>query len=301
MNQFAVQHERGPRIGTKEYEKMMFPMSARMSPDMFLPPMMTHDMMMAHMSSLPPYYMSMPDFFPYGMYQQEIPMPIYPPTPPKFEMTHMQTQIQVSEQTAQILFAIVEYIREQCIGIVLQDQKVLLRSSWRELFFIKAAETNLVNQLPLILETLERKWHEQRSVQNEMVLQEANLCDLILKQMDDYKVSLIELNCLRAVILFRPVTNSQMPCVMNGVIETKDLVKGKLIAKRFKTAEKEFRKIVSQERIDSLANCIRNIEQVSPFTIEEMFFRPAIGPNTLVTAITNILDPAGAQPTPMYY
>lgn len=297
MNRHAVQLERGPRYGTKEYEKKYFPLPKPMSPEMFMgSPLLTYDMMIAHMASLPPYYSSMPDYFAFGMYPPVQPVhepagPAYPPTPPQFDATAVeqtQSQAQVSEKTAQILFAIVKYTKQQCYGILLPDQKKLLLASWRQLFFLKAVEINLVTEFPLILETLEDKFHKQKTEQSKNVLHEGNLSDLILKQMADFKITLVELDLMRAVILFRTIDHC----------DPAEFRKPRLITKRFTVAEKVMLKGFNKKRLEKIAQCLNNVDSVTPFSIEEMFFRPAIGPNTLITAIMNMLDPIDTQPAP---
>lgn len=43
---------------------------------------------------------------------------------------------------------------------------------------------------------------------------------------------------------------------------------------------------------------MKDVEQITPFSYEEMFFRPAIAPKIILSTIMNLSNPLGIQSVP---
>lgn len=266
---------------TPPHMPMMPPQLPMMPPQM---PMIAHDVIMPPQMSMMPHHQFSPmPPFPNNFYQE------FPSDPSCLVMPHSRPAepleqpeiVDIAEQTAQLLFSIVKYIKCECSTFMMHDQKLLLKSSWRELFIIFAVEEDLTDQLTPIIKELEAKWQDVHTPRGSLIRQEANLCERILKRMAGYQLSNTEYHLLRAVALFKPVKQKEGK-----------LYDDNLAVHRRQLAEHKFRlHLPDEQRRANLTASLNNIRHLSVLTIEELFFRNIVQENNLTAAIVDILDP----------
>lgn len=228
--------------------------------------------------------------------------PLLPLTPPSCGPMS-ELLICVSETAAQIMFTIVDFVKRQCFGFLIQDQRVLLRSSWRELFFLCAAEASLLDSFPVVLSAYADDSQRRRMYgMPEASVQEINMCQRILQTISNQGCSPNEYNQMRMIVLFGsqclvsksdPASGSPVSSCSSSSSNSNDIVSPDVtvkLRKMYDAAEQELLAVIDYQRFQHLCNSMYSAQIVSEYTISELFFRKTIGNNSLLSTVLNVLE-----------
>lgn len=310
MNKDAVQNERGPRTSTQRRQMAMLLNQDGLMSDMLLPhqlmgsvvnsqlyqpPMIMADLPISNTS-----YLSNnqePQLNPYHKPLYVAPIMTYPrmpPTPP----SPGNISEPIFETTAQIMLTIVDYVQKQCIGLLLHDQRILLQSSWRELFFISAAEARLIDRFPIVVSSFHENSKYLSLPISATTRNEIGLCEYVLQELTKRNINHTEYNQLRAVVLFRPkITLVKSPTTAAYVwTDSRTVIDTEKVNMSFKAAEMTMQQSIGYERSRSLIDLVNHVELISAFTLEELFFRKIIGNISLTSTLLNVLDTRNGLP-----
>lgn len=313
MNKDAVQHERGPRNSTLRKQMSMLisrdpmmndlqtmrrdymmaqtmPMSlnpavqfaaaAHHAPlvlDLSVPRMPTGSPNMASsiLNATPPPYM---------------PLTACPPTPP------LVAAKQIRESAAQTLFQNVEWLRtcRAFVQLPLSDQLILVEDSWRELFILAAAQYLVpinFSQLLYAYELLDSSNANPIAPRSQSALtffQEVENFQKILNKMSHLRIDFNEFEYMREIALFK----SPAPEKTNTTGDTSDTSTddGRSMmqdSEKVRLGQDEARNRLASYvtskypmqpfRCRELLLILPELNFVSNYTIEELFFRQSIG------------------------
>lgn len=338
MNKDAVQNERGPRNSTLRRQMAMLINKDTMMNDMVSPALRQELMMQTTISMpyrphiMPPMVLDLSlhrnqqnlmrhhiqqqqqqqhrhhlhhnqhlhhPYLPAGM----LPYPLPPPTPPSPRLSVMQKSLdQISETTAQLTFAIVNFIKKSSLS--LPDKKILLEESWRELFFINVAEASLIDHFDVLLAAYANL---EKTEKTPTICMEIKLCDDILRRMKNLKIHEKEYKYMRSIVLFKTgkfatndAVNTSMssggsPCSSNDSKQLQNVQKVRLM---YEAAEQDLMRYNNGNavRCHSLSEGLANVKNVSSYTVQELFFRNIIGEKSLITTLLSLLEPQNDDP-----
>lgn len=209
---------------------------------------------------------------------------------------------QISETTAQLTFAIVNFIKKSSLS--LPDQKILLEESWRELFFINVAEASLIDHFDVLLAAYANL---EKTEKTPTICMEIKLCDDILRRMKNLKIHEKEYKYMRSIVLFKTgkfatndAVNTSMssggsPCSSNDSKQLQNVQKVRLM---YEAAEQDLMRYNNGNavRCHSLSEGLANVKNVSSYTVQELFFRNIIGEKSLITTLLSLLEPQNDDP-----
>lgn len=319
MNKDAVQNERGPRNATlrrqmalsthkdlysydmlspvfrEEYIRQhgmnlhyqpMFPPNYVLDLSMRNPQLLGHHQLhhtLHHLHSTPNYIPTVPEY------------PLTPPTPPSPEKQAPPalTLNQLSESTARITFAVIDFIKLECVDITMHDQSALLEDAWRELFFINAAEVNTLDHWHVLLSAFQTYEINDRTP---IVVQEIKQCEDILHLLRKHAIRDKEYKYLRSIMLFKSAKyavgdstiSGGSPCSSNDSKQLSDAAK---MIKLMEMAEYDL-KIFNNgnvTRCHTLTSIVAHVKHISSYSIKEFFFRNIIGKNSLSSTLQSLL------------
>lgn len=293
MNKNAVQNERGPRTSTQRRQMAMLLNQNGPLSDMLLP----HQLMSSSVNSQlyqAPYSNSsylcnnpQPQLNPYQQ-PSYVAYPRMTPTPPSPKNINEP----IFETTAEIMLTIVDYVQKQCIGLLIHDQRTLLQSSWRELFFISAAEARLTDRFPVVVNSFHANCEQLSLPISATTRNEIGLCEYVLHELTKRHINPTEYNQLRAVVLFRPkIKLVKSPNTAAYVwADSRTFIDTEKVNMLFKAAEMTMQQSIGYERARSLIDFVNHVELISAFTLEELFFRKIIGNISLTSTLLNVLE-----------
>lgn len=310
MNKDAVQNERGPRTSTQRRQmamllhqdglmgEMLLPqqlMSSAVNSQLYQAPIMMTDVPISNASYLSNSHQS--PLNPYDQPPYVAPIMAYPRMPPTPPSPHSISE-PIFETTAQIMLTIVDYVQKQCIGLLIHDQRILLQSSWRELFFISAAEARLIDRFPVVVNSFNENSEYLSLPISATTRNEIGLCEYVLNELTKRNINHTEFNQLRAVVLFRPkITLVKSPITAAYVwSDSRTFADTEKVNMLFKAAETTMQQSIGYERARSLIDFVNHVELISAFTLEELFFRKIIGNISLTSTLLNVLDTRNGLP-----
>ncbi|KAI4481901.1 hypothetical protein M0802_013861 [Mischocyttarus mexicanus] len=291
MNKDAVQHERGPRNSTlrrqmgyfyKEQEMMtsVVPQSSA-ALDLALPKPPTEP----RVSVVPP---TTHHQIPHPAYCNMLGLPKVPITIGELPIYPLMPTISVEsicEQAARLLFLNIKWTRDLIAGTELEveDQLILLKSSWRELFLLATAQLiPSLDPTPLI----PRSGSDSQQEQN-LAIEVSNFRNTI-GGFREINLDQHEYACIRAIVLFKnglenyPVASSRNSCSGSPSPNNGNLSTGQTIIMRLH----ESAHLALGQRLNGTFGTIRlrkillflpSLKSVSARAITELFFKRTIG------------------------
>ncbi|KAK7602673.1 hypothetical protein V9T40_006647 [Parthenolecanium corni] len=288
MNKDAVQHERGPRNSTLQRQMSLYlkepSESSSVSPCL--------DLSSSRISSTsgPPEDMDrslrslqVPTsfFFCPPQLLSRIPLPV--PT-----LIPMSNPEAICESAASLVFLNIKITRSMPTFIQLppEDQLILLRESWHEMFILGAAQWLPPFEVdPLITAFVE--WNRGEKPEN-LVDDAKNMVDAI-RNFQRLQVDSHEYSCMRATVLFKPVfdlesKNDKKP-VLKEVTTIRTLHEGtQEMLSRYVSAAYP----LQQCRLNKLYLSMASAKIVPADVIENLFFRKTIGDAPISQIISGI-------------
>lgn len=310
MNKDAVQNERGPRTSTQRRHMATLLTQDRLMGDMFLPdqfmssvvnsPLYPAPMIMTNVPISKSPHLSnnqQPSLIPHHPLSYVAPIIAYPRMPATPPLPQ-EIREPIFEKTAQIMLTIVDYVQKQCIGLLIHDQRILLQSSWRELFFISAAEARLIDRFPVVVNSFFENSKYQSLPISASIRKEIGLCEYVLHELTKRNINHTEYDQLRAVVLFRPkITLVKNPVTAAYVwTDTRTFIDTEKVSMLFKAAEITMQQSIGYERTRSLIDFVNHVELISAFTLEELFFSNIIRNISLTSTLLNALDTRNGLP-----
>lgn len=192
----------------------------------------------------------------------------------------------IYETAAEVLIKSTQWIKEQCVvnPLPIGDQLILLEHSWTDLFILKAVEPQYLMQFnfnPLL-------FAYQNSEKSALIHSEATQFQSILCKLVDMNIDSREYDCMRSIALYNAATR----------IESNDDSKDDRTKPRLEDASKiityrdeaiadlaahiNATKPTQPLRLENLMLMLDQLKRISSYTIEELFFRSAIGEVTIV-------------------
>ncbi|RWS26948.1 nuclear receptor subfamily 2 group E member 1-like protein, partial [Leptotrombidium deliense] len=330
MNKDAVQHERGPRNSTIRRQVALYlkdrsvitPMTPltplHMSPQ---PSPISQSLRQsvsgttAHqISPSLPLNLSFP--FPTSSSDQRMPS-LCAPTPkyPGQELSLVASLLThpeaICETAARLLFMNVKWLKSlpSFVSLPIRDQLLLLEEGWRELFVLSAAQFMLPLEFGALLSNIGLNPNiPSSSVSIATVTSSTVSCtdkviglmteircfQQIIAKFKELNVDPTEYMCLKAIILFKTALQGSSSSSANH--ELRDL---STIASLQDQAQVTLSKYISTVysmqqpfRFGKLLLMLPSLRNVSETTIEELFFRKAIGNVTIVKLITDMYKSA---------
>lgn len=318
MNKDAVQNERGPRNATIRRQIAIYKDSMSYQHDMLMQSSMTNLQYRSQPHLIPQMALDLsvnrtPHMMPHLPYMPLLSHPPAPPTPPFVSVEDIMVK-DISEKAAQIVFSSVDYIEKQrdrdLINLPLSDEHLLIKESWREFFIIGATQEYLLSKCAIhqlinsfntynaykllcshadplkIISSVTKEIEWFYDIQNKMAKQ----------NIDRY-----EYDCLRAIVLYKyngkegefiQSSNGDSPCSSKSdltQLKEHDIVRSLLEKAKLKLQNYTLTTKPSQiNRYEDLLEHLPKMNQVSGFTIEELFFRRALIPG--MTIVSAMLD-----------
>lgn len=336
MNKDAVQNERGPRSSTVRRQMEMligqhempaihrdflmatgFPYrSNQMMPSMVLDLSLNgaqHSIMPNHyiynqqqpaqpnphsglMSQIAAMHQHAPFHPPGFMY------PVSPPTPPSPRNALLPKSIeQITETTAQITFTMVEFVKRQCPGWSVHDQKILLEDSWREIFFLNLSEANILDHWHVLVNAYNTQNPRSNTptIANEIQLSEDILRRLARQQIIEKEYYMMRIRALFGVARHSDMNrngNGDSPCSSSDIKQLHDCVKARELLEMAEAALESYNQMRA-DRGTQINMTMLMVKHVSSCTVKEFFFRTIIGENSLITTLLSLLDANSYRPT----
>lgn len=131
--------------------------------------------------------------------------PIQPPTPTSSpnQGTTSRTVDDLNEPLAKVMFDIVELVRQECIGWTIQDQQILLRDSWRKLFYLNVSEAQLLNEYSILKSAFDAQKPSLDAEQRANIDREVHVNEDILRRLSSLQINCQEFQALRMMALFK--------------------------------------------------------------------------------------------------
>lgn len=132
--------------------------------------------------------------------------PIQPPTPtspPNQAAMEQRTVNDLNEPLAKVMFDIVQLVRQLCIGWSMHDQQILLRDSWRELFYLNISETQLIDHYSVLRKAFDAYALTLGPDQDPSTAHEVQVNEDILRRFAALRVNSEEFQALRNMVLFQ--------------------------------------------------------------------------------------------------
>lgn len=133
--------------------------------------------------------------------------PPTPPSPQKYPQPQY-TIAQLSEKISQITFAMVDFVKAQCAGWSLHDQRVLLLDAWRELFYLSLAEARLFEHYHVFVAAF-YSTSPAAAAHTPTILNELKISEDILRRLGTLNIQPTEFKALRTIILFQLAVKQQ--------------------------------------------------------------------------------------------
>lgn len=305
MNRDAVQHERGPRNSTLRKQMSMLInrdpmisdlqsmrrdfMMAQAMPLTMTPSQMSHPPIVLDLSvpRIPGGSASMASSILNATPPPYMPMTARPPTPP------LVAAKQIRESAAQTLFQNVEWLKSirAFIELPLSDQLILVEESWRELFILSSAQY----LVPINFQQLLYAYELLNTDNNNMVgqrresplnfFQEVENFQKILSKMSQLRIDYNEFEFLREIVLFKLTSDkttadssdSSTDDGRSTIQETEKIRSMQEDAKSKLASYISMKYPMQPYRCRDLLLILPELNFVTNYTIEELFFRQSIG------------------------
>ncbi|KAL5289624.1 tll family protein [Megaselia abdita] len=293
MNKDAVQHERGPRNSTLRRHMALYKDNLLQEV-----PSMTHDILMSasliqSTVQIPPVVLdlSIQRVPHHNLYTQStpyhmLPSRVLPPTPPLLGIDH------IKETAAEHLFKSVNWIKnfEKFTNLLMSDQLILIEDSWKDLFIVAMAQHLYNVNFSQLLYAYETECNNQEY--SSIVAKEVKCFQEIVNQLVLLRVDFAEFNYLRSLLLFKAIRNNNIKSLISS--DDKHLIEFGKVESLFEEAKFNLISYIqvtypSQPiRFQTIMKIISQTNNISPFTLEELFFRKTIGDITIVRLITDM-------------
>ncbi|KAL0126647.1 hypothetical protein PUN28_005191 [Cardiocondyla obscurior] len=284
MNKDAVQHERGPRNSTLRRQMALFLKEPEIMNSMVAPPPTALDLVLPKAPSEPRVSVAGPSPHP----------PLHPAYCNALTMSKMPSSISslqlpfipsinpesICEQAARLLFLNVHWARDlvSATSLAMEDQLMLLESSWRELFLLAAAQMiPTLDPTPLLPLNLQRI-----GLAIEVNRFRETLAGFHAMNLDQH-----EFACIRAIVLFKAgldteSLSSSRSTSSNSPSPGSRLRDAVCVARLMDSAQLALGQRLSGAsygtlRLNKLLLLLPTLRSVSAHAIEELFFRKTIG------------------------
>lgn len=284
MNKDAVQHERGPRNSTLRRQMAMFIGKDMMNADEVKK--IQQDLIFRTIpmqSTIPSYILDLSSRNRSLIDSAAFRTPLLPPfNPIPFSPTST-----IYEVAAEILFMNIRCIKTQCIinGLSIEDQLILVERSWSDLFILAAAQYSLQFHFRPFLLALQQN-NETRSTIPDQAEQFQN----VLCKLADMNIDSSEYCCMQLIVLYNAAIRIDKA---NSTVDDKDDASQPTPAIQLKDIAKittyrdeaianlaayiNLTKPIQPLRLENLMLVLDQLKHVNSSTIEELFFRRAIG------------------------
>lgn len=192
-----------------------------------------------------------------------------------------QTPDMLCEQAARLLFFNVHCAKQLATGagVCMEDQLLLMESSWRELFILAVAQFCPYLDPTPILATMPHS-------QNINLAQEVDRFRGIVANYDAMKLNADDYNCLRSVVFFKSGVDMEM--MYGGSDSGSPVPEGHRLKNFGKIRDlKEWSQITLSHhfskvpfgslRLGNILLLLSRLRTIDPHAIEELFFRKTIG------------------------
>lgn len=286
MNKDAVQHERGPRNSTLRRQMAMFIGKDMISSDDVKK--MQQDLVFRALPiqpTIPSYILDLS-----SRNRAIVDQPAYrtPILSPFHSVPLSPTNVveSICETAAQILFMNIRWIKAQCLvnPLPINDQLLLLEHSWTDLFILGAAQYLLqFNFNPLLIAY-------QNSENSAQIHSEASQFQSLLCKLADMNIDSREYNYIRSIALYNAAVR------ISSNEDSKDEQRleeaAKIIAYRDEAIANVAAHIklakLQPLRLENMMLLLDQLKRVSSYTIEQLFFRRAIGDITIVKVMVGM-------------
>ncbi|XP_017767934.1 PREDICTED: nuclear receptor subfamily 2 group E member 1-like [Nicrophorus vespilloides] len=271
MNKDAVQHERGPRNSTVRRQlQMQFVDSRAMMPISNLSPQMTQG----------PSYASGISYINYPSLVQ--------PIPSTFPLASAaQPEPTISERAARLLFMNIKWIKSiaSFTSLSMEDQHVLLESSWKELFIIGASQYLNVHFSELVQSLDMSKRDKEQAI--EFIKDISNLQNAIYEnaklRLDPQEYAYLRGLCLYKV--FSAVNDGEQKNRFANKSQIMDMYNHTHLSLQFYIRSTYPYQL---NRFNIIMDLWQSMEKVKPTIIEDLFFRDTIGQITIERIIIDM-------------
>lgn len=295
MNKDAVQHERGPRNSTLRRQMAMFINKDVISPENVKT--LQQELVLRSLpmqQALPSYILDLTSRNRIILDQPTYPTPIMSPFQSIPQSPSDATVESVCETAAQLLFMNIRWIKAQCLSVQLtiRDQLMLLENAWKDLFILGAAHYLLqFNFNPLLCAYKVIEDSKNSNEKNSLILNEANSFQSILFKLAHMNIDEREYNCLRSIILYNYAAsdiNKDDDSNSERLQESSKIAGLRNDSITELSAHVNLTKISEPMRFKNLMFLLEQFNEVSSYTIEELFFRRTIGEVTIVKVMVDM-------------
>ncbi|XP_043493612.1 nuclear receptor subfamily 2 group E member 1 [Polistes fuscatus] len=290
MNKDAVQHERGPRNSTLRRQMAFFYKEPEMMGSVVPQPSAALDLALPKPPTEPRVSVAPPTphhQLPHPAYCNMLGLPKVPITIgelPIYPLISTITVESICEQAARLLFLNIKWTRDLIAGteLEIEDQLILLKSSWRELFLLATAQL-----LPSLDPTLLIPRAGGGPQEQNLAVEVSNFRNTIAA-FTEVNLDQHEYACIRAIVLFKtgldnyPVPSSGNSCSGSPSSNNGNLSNGAATIVRLH----ESAQLALGQRLSGALGVLRlrkvllllpSLKSVSAHAITELFFKRTIG------------------------
>ncbi|XP_011686491.1 PREDICTED: nuclear receptor subfamily 2 group E member 1 [Wasmannia auropunctata] len=286
MNKDAVQHERGPRNSTLRRQMALYFKEPEIMNSIVAPPPTALDLVLPKAPSEQRVSVPGPSphpSLPHPAYCNALTVSKMPSSIPNLQLPFIPSinPESICEQAARLLFLNVHWARDlvSTTNLVMEDQLMLLESSWRELFLLAAAQ---------LIPTLDPTPLLPLNIQSIGLAIEVNRFRETLAGFHAMNLDQHEFACIRAIVLFKagldsePVSSSRSTS-SNSPSPGSRLKDAVCVARLMDSAQLALGQRLREAsygttfRLNKLLLLLPTLRSVSAHAIEELFFRTTIG------------------------
>ncbi|XP_041463679.1 LOW QUALITY PROTEIN: nuclear receptor subfamily 2 group E member 1-like [Lytechinus variegatus] len=190
----------------------------------------------------------------------------------------------ICETAARLLFMSIKWVKNvpAFISLPYSDQLTLLEEGWRELFILGAAQWQMTIDGPGLMASAGMKplFHTTPAEKLAAISSELPLLQELIAKFRQLNVDATEYACLKGIVIFKKD--------VSGVKE------GSAVAKLQDQSQFALRKYITVRhpsqpyRFDKLILLLPSVRAIRPTTLEQIFFRKAVGSTPFHTLLTDL-------------